>query len=119
MIILGNKDRLTQVLVNLWSNAMKFAAPQEGKIQIELREVKNSLELVFRNNGKAIPLEKQDIIFDRFTQIHDNDLGKPQGSGLGLYICRHILEQHQGTITLTFDPDWATSFQVTLPLPEA
>lgn len=119
MIIMGNKDRLTQVLVNLWSNALKFAAPQAGKIQIELREASNALELVFRNNGKVIPLEKQDIIFDRFTQIQDSDLGKPQGSGLGLYICRHILEQHHGTIALTFDPAWATSFQVTLPIPEA
>ncbi|MGH1437674.1 MAG: ATP-binding protein [Lewinella sp.] len=115
IIIMGNKDRLTQVLVNLWSNALKFADPQEGQIQLELQEVNKTWELVFRNNGKAIPPEKQDTIFDKFTQVQDRNLGKPQGSGLGLYICRHILEQHQGSINLVFHPGWATSFLVRLP----
>lgn len=115
MTIMGNKDRLTQVLVNLWSNTLKFTDPKEGQIQIELHEKNKTLELIFRNNGKTIPPEKQDTIFDRFTQVQDSNLGKPQGSGLGLYICRHILEQHHGSVNLTAHPEWATSFLVRLP----
>ena len=115
-LVLGDKDRLTQVLVNLWSNAIKFCDQEKGEIKIETQLTVNRLNIYFRNNGQSIPVEKRETIFDRFTQIQDDERGKPQGSGLGLYICRHILEQHQGTIIIEEHPQWATSFALSLPL---
>ncbi|MEL7423749.1 MAG: sensor histidine kinase [Bacteroidota bacterium] len=113
--ILGDEDRIIQVLVNLWSNAIKFSDPEEGKIRIETRVVDDNIELYFSNNGKQIPILDRQRIFDRFTQLQDNELGKPQGSGLGLYICQHILEQHNGSIKVDENPNWATSFRIQLP----
>ena len=115
-LVLGDEDRITQVLVNLWSNAIKFCEPDNGTIQISTEEIDGSVHIYFSNNGQEIPLDKRVSIFDRFTQLQDNELGKPQGSGLGLYICRHILEQHQGTIKIVDREGWATSFLITLPL---
>ena len=113
--ILGDEDRITQVLVNLWSNAIKFCDPANGKIILETFLTDNKIELHFRNNGQRIPLSEGQRIFDRFTQLQDNEMGKPQGSGLGLYICQHILEQHKGSISLVENPAWSTSFLVRLP----
>ena len=115
-LVLGDEDRITQVLVNLWSNAIKFCQPDSGIIQVDAQEIDEKLHIYFSNNGQAIPADKRISIFDRFTQLEDNELGKPQGSGLGLYICRHILEQHQGTIEIVDREGWATSFLITLPL---
>lgn len=114
-VVLGDEDRLTQVLVNLWSNAIKFCDPEAGKIQLLTKVSQDQIELHFSNNGQSIPTEDRVNIFDRFTQLQDNELGKPQGSGLGLYICQHILEQHQGQIKLVDSEGWATSFLITLP----
>lgn len=114
--VLGDEDRITQVLVNLWSNAIKFCEPSHGRIKVSTQIKEGTLLVRFSNNGKVIPPEKRITIFDRFTQVQDNELGKPQGSGLGLYICQHILEQHQGTIEIVDEEGWATSFLITLPL---
>lgn len=112
----GNQDRLTQVFVNICANAVKFCAPEGGQISVGIALRGSEVVVRVSNNGTAIPLAQEKIIFDRFTQLQDPTLGKPKGSGLGLYISKHIIERHNGQLSLIFLPDWATTFEVVLPV---
>jgi len=96
--VLGNPDRLTQVIINLLSNAIKFCAPTEGVIQVVLTDQDNLMELRVKDNGNGIPAEAQELIFGQFTQLKQGAQDKPQGTGLGLYITRQIVQQHGGRI---------------------
>lgn len=112
----GNRDRLTQVLVNLISNAIKFTPPPKGHIDIHLSvDPKNAL-LAVSDNGPGISADQQKHIFEKFTQVSDQQRGKPTGSGLGLYITRHIIEQHGGRIEVSSTAGQGATFTITLPL---
>ncbi len=112
----GNSDQLTQVIVNLLSNAVKFANPENGKLWIRLASKAEHAVLEIEDNGKGIPKKDKDLIFERFTQLNDQQLGKPKGSGLGLFICKTIIEQHQGQIFLGKSREKGANFVVQLPL---
>ncbi len=94
----GNPDRLTQVVINLLSNAYKFCSPVQGRISVMLLEATSYIELRVIDNGKGIPPEAQELIFGQFTQLNQGTQDKPQGTGLGLYITRQIVQQHGGRI---------------------
>ncbi|WP_405269530.1 sodium:solute symporter family transporter [Cellulophaga sp. Ld12] len=93
-----DEDRIIQVLYNLLSNALKFCEPESGHIEIDYRLGNEVLEIVVRDNGKGIPLEDIDFIFDKFYQSQHQNTIKPEGSGLGLAITRQIIEKHGGKI---------------------
>ncbi len=114
----GDKDKLMQVLVNLLSNAVKFCDKENGKITIDIFSKNGKAILVVRDNGIGIPIEKQQSIFDRFTQVANQKLGKPTGSGLGLYITKSIVERHSGSISVSSVVEQGSSFLVELPLPK-
>ncbi|MCB0636409.1 MAG: hypothetical protein KDC54_07310 [Lewinella sp.] len=114
--VLGNPDRLTQVVVNLLSNAIKFCPPKDGLIQVRLMTLQGQARLTITDNGPGIPPAQQRIIFDQFTQVSDSQRGKPEGSGLGLYITQQIVRQHQGEITLESQSGQGASFTIILPL---
>jgi signal transduction histidine kinase len=116
VLVLGHHDRLTQVVVNLLSNAIKFCPADKGRIRIELTVQDQQARLAITDNGPGIPSAQQRIIFDQFTQVSDSQRGKPEGSGLGLYITRQIVRQHQGEINLASVPGQGATFVVQLPL---
>ena len=94
----GDSDRILQVLANLLSNAIKFS-PAETTVTVRLEADAESVLLRVSDQGRGIPLEKLDAIFDRFQQVEASDSKKKGGgTGLGLAICRTIVEQHNGTI---------------------
>ncbi|NCP53003.1 MAG: sodium:proline symporter [Flavobacteriales bacterium] len=93
-----DEDRIVQVLTNLLSNALKFTEPNKGKITIEYKMINNFVEVYVIDNGKGIPDEDFEYIFDKFYQSKNQNTIKPHGSGLGLAICKQILEQHHGKI---------------------
>lgn len=106
--------RLEQVLTNLIDNAIKFS-PRDGEIEIGLSV--NSIgmaRLTVTDRGPGIPPEGRDRIFDRFYQARSGDLAS--GMGLGLYICRQIVEQHGGSISAEFPAQGGTRFVVILPI---
>lgn len=119
--VLGPRDRLTQVLINLVGNAIKFAPAEEGRIGVSLEvhstsQQEPSLALIrVQDNGPGIPKEKQDFIFGQFTQISDAESGKPAGSGLGLYISRRIIEQCGGGLHLDTEYHQGAAFIIRLP----
>ena len=91
-------DRIVQVMLNLLSNAVKFCEPGRGRVEIALAEEGGFLRVDVRDNGPGISAEHQEMIFDKFRQAGDTLTGKPQGSGLGLYISRHIVEHFGGRL---------------------
>jgi len=93
----GDADRLLQVLVNLLSNAIKFS-PIGGTVRLDAEQSANELVFRVRDEGRGIPADKLETIFDRFAQVHHLDSAEKGGTGLGLAICRSIVELHQGQI---------------------
>ncbi|MEM9821147.1 MAG: sensor histidine kinase [Bacteroidota bacterium] len=115
----GNEDHLTQVVVNLLSNAIKFCDEENGSIQVELsRKDEHHILLKVMDNGIGIPPSKQAMIFEKFTQVSHQKSGKPKGSGLGLSICKEIVDQHQGNIAVESTVGEKTTFIVNLPIRE-
>ena len=109
-------DRIVQVVVNLLSNAAKFCAAGEGRVEISLAEEAGFLRVDVRDNGPGINTREREIIFDKFRQGRDSVSGQPQGSGLGLYICRRIVEHLGGRIWVASRRGQGSCFSFTLPV---
>jgi len=108
-------DRLMQVLTNLLGNAIKFSS-KGGTVW--LTAGKEGEEFVFRvqDEGKGIPSEKLDQIFDQFRQLDASDSRQQSGVGLGLAICRRIVEQHGGRIWVESEEGKGSVCSFALPL---
>ncbi|MDW8468506.1 MAG: sensor histidine kinase [Burkholderiales bacterium] len=109
-------DRLIQVMLNLLSNAVKFCHPTDGRIEVALAVEDAALRVEVCDNGPGVRPGDEKIIFDKFAQAGDALTGKPQGSGLGLYISRHIVEHHGGRLGVRNRPGGGACFWFTLPL---
>jgi signal transduction histidine kinase/CheY-like chemotaxis protein len=110
----GDPDRMLQVLTNLLSNAIKFSPPEtEVLVEIEMPQD----ELVFRvvDQGRGIPENQLEAVFERFKQVETGDSRQRGGTGLGLTICRTIIQQHGGTIWAERNPERGVSICVKLP----
>jgi signal transduction histidine kinase len=114
----ADHDRLAQVIVNLLSNAIKFSPPG-SKVKIEAVRVDSHLELRVIDQGRGIPEEMQESIFERFVQIDKEDESEKGGSGLGLAISRSIIEQHGGLIGVESKEGQGSTFWCRLPLEES
>ena len=110
-----DEDRILQVLTNLLSNAIKFCEPKTGKIIIDFKLGNEYIEVSVSDNGKGIPEEDHDYIFDKFYQSKHQNTIKPQGSGLGLAITKQIIEKHNGKIWARKDLKSGATLVFTLP----
>jgi signal transduction histidine kinase len=105
-----------QVILNLLSNAAKFCDPAGGRIEVALAEEGAFLRVDVRDNGAGIAAADRDVIFERFRRAGEPLAGKPHGTGLGLHICRRIVERLQGRIWVASGRSGETCFSFTLPL---
>jgi Na+/proline symporter/nitrogen-specific signal transduction histidine kinase len=120
-LLRADRDRLTQVVINLLSNAAKFVPRGEGRIVLRLRVEPDRLCVDVQDNGPGVPAEQRALIFEKFRQGGDA-ANRPQGTGLGLPISRQIVEHFGGHMTLQPDLGQGACFTFTLPLtprPEA
>ena len=108
----GDIDLLTQVFYNLTSNAIKHA---RHIIEIDASYHNNIYRIFVKDDGKGIPSEVHELIFDKFFQAKNQTLKKPEGSGLGLAICKRIVEMHQGRIWVESKEENGASFIVEIP----
>jgi len=115
-----DRDKFEKILFNLLSNAFKYTH-SKGSIEVSINsEAANKeneeVEIIVRDSGIGIPIDKLDKIFERFFQndIHDN-ITNP-GTGIGLAITREFVKLHNGKISVTSEPDKGTSFKLTLPV---
>ena len=107
-----DEDRIQQVLINLLSNALKFA---KEKVELLAYEQDESIVIKVRDDGPGVPEEEKPYIFDKFFQAKNQTSKKPVGSGLGLAISRKIVEHHGGKISVERE-DGYTSFSFTIPI---
>src|ERR1700687_1538388 len=110
----GDADRILQVLTNLLSNAIKFSPPA-STVRIHTEATSDSILLKVADEGRGIPTDKLDTIFDRFQQVEPSDARQKGGTGLGLAICRSIVQQHSGSIWAQRKLGVGTTLYVMLP----
>lgn len=113
-VVLGDADRLLQVLANLLSNAVKFS-PRGACVQVSLRRHGGGFRISVRDQGPGIPDAFRPRVFERFAQADGSDARQKGGTGLGLHICRVIVERHGGRIGFDTRPGRGTAFHVDLP----
>jgi two-component system, NtrC family, sensor histidine kinase KinB len=111
----ADANKITWVLTNLISNALRYTAPG-GHIRLSCERIGPHLHLFVKDDGAGIPYEYQSRIFDKFVRV-ENDRST-EGSGLGLAICREIIRAHGGTIWVESIPGEGSTFTFTLPLAE-
>jgi len=110
----GDARRLSQVLLNLVGNAIKFT--DQGKVEIQGKRAGEFFELSVVDTGFGIAPEDQKRIFDEFQQVDNTSTRKKGGTGLGLSISRKIVELHGGSITVESEIGKGSTFKVTVPI---
>ncbi len=112
--VLGDRDRLVQLFLNLLDNALKYTPPG-GQICVRVRRAAASWEIQVADSGPGIPPEHLPHLFDRFYRVDTSRARETGGLGLGLAIAQAIAHQHGGAITVASIPGQGTTFAVTLP----
>jgi PAS domain S-box-containing protein len=112
--VLGDPARVQQVLVNLLSNALKFT--EAGHVGLDVRAEDGKLRFEVSDTGSGVRLEDQERIFAAFTQLPNQTTGGAPGSGLGLTICKELLDLMGGKIGVTSEPGRGSRFHFELPL---
>jgi PAS domain S-box-containing protein len=113
--VLGDGDRLMQVLGNLLSNAIKYS-PDGGEVCVRTRLNGGAVEVAVEDHGRGIPPEFISRLFGRYERYEDTHAGKIIGTGLGLAITRQIVEMHGGKITVDSALGSGSEFRFTVPL---
>jgi PAS domain S-box-containing protein len=116
--VLADRDRITQVMVNLISNAVKFS-PEGSEIVIRCNALSNCMKVSVIDQGAGIPSEAINRLFDPFQQAHPAHDTAAGGFGLGLAICKKLVEQHDGQIGVESTEGCGSEFWFTLPLAAA
>lgn len=112
-------DRIKQVLTNLIKNSLKATSPKTGKVEVSLEEKQNEVVVSVKDNGRGIPPSAKDKIFKKFYQVDTTSTREKGGSGLGLSICKGIVEAHGGTIWMQSNVPQGTIFSFTIPKSDA
>ena len=113
-LVRGDRGRLVQVMVNLISNAVKFT--ERSPVVCRAHTDGGSLLISVEDRGMGIPAGSLNDIFDKFKQVGDTLTSKPTGTGLGLPICRQIVEHHGGSIWVESEEGQGSIFYFNLPI---
>lgn len=111
LLMFWDRSRIDQVMVNLISNAIKYAP---GPIKVEVKRISDYIQIAVRDEGPGLRPELQARIFDRFERLGVSR--NISGLGLGLFIVKQIIEGHQGTITVNSKEGKGTEFIIQLPI---
>ncbi|MDP6925418.1 MAG: HAMP domain-containing sensor histidine kinase [Candidatus Scalindua sp.] len=111
--IVGDSDKLKQVVINLVSNAVKFT--QEGPIICRARKINDEVTISVIDKGIGIAEDDQEKIFEKFSQVRNGLTDKVKGTGLGLAICKEIIVHHGGRIWVESERGKGSNFTFTLP----
>jgi|GEM_PF-1167708 len=113
-VIRGDRDRIIQVLVNLISNAVKFT--DQGAVTVSAVREDGFLRISVADTGIGIAKKDFAKVFEKFNQVRSGITDRPKGTGLGLPICKHIVESHDGRIWFESTPGKGSIFTFTLPI---
>ena len=113
-VVLADPDRIVQALTNLVGNAIKFS-PAGTEVAMEAASEGEEVRFTVRDQGRGIPKENLEAIFERFRQVDASDRREKGGTGLGLAIARAIVAEHGGRIWAESEPGRGAAFHFTLP----
>jgi len=113
--ILGDEDRIKQLMSNLINNAIKYS-PDGGQITITMRQVEDRVQLKIEDEGIGIPRHALPQLFSKFYRVDNSDSRKIGGTGLGLAICQEIVRSHEGMIHVESTEGVGSAFIVELPI---
>jgi signal transduction histidine kinase len=114
LVLMADPDRLTQVMLNLLSNAAKFVPAPGGRVDVSLSSDDGGVTVAVKDNGPGVNAQQQALIFEKFRQGGDA-ANRPQGTGLGLPISRQIVEHFGGRLWLESQPGQGARFCFYLP----
>lgn len=115
IIIEADGHRLTEVIDNLISNAIKYS-PKETTIFVDVKVENEKVLFLVKDNGLGISISDMDKIFGKFQKLSSKPTGNETSTGLGLYIVKKIIEKHDGKIWVESDLDKGSTFYVSLPM---
>ena len=110
----GDVDKLIQVVINLISNAVKFT--EKGSVTCRASKADNDIVVSVIDTGIGIAKEHREAVFEKYKQIDNANKGAPKGTGLGLPICKEIIEHHGGKIWAESNAVGGSNFSFTLPI---
>lgn len=110
---LWDADRLTQVIRNLLSNAIKYS-PCGGRVLVKIEESEKAVAVSIADHGLGIAPDAVPKLFDRFYRA-PGTAGSVRGMGVGLHVCKQLVEAHGGTISVASEPGWGTTITFRLP----
>jgi signal transduction histidine kinase len=111
--VLVDQDRMREVITNLFDNAIKYT--EQGKITIGLTGDQQVAQIYLKDTGVGIPSEDIPHLFQKFYRVDNSSTRTIGGTGLGLYICRKIVELYQGRIWVESEPGKGSTFFINLP----
>jgi two-component system C4-dicarboxylate transport sensor histidine kinase DctB len=117
LIVYGNAIQLEQVFINLLENAIKYS-PNGGRIEVSTEAAESAVRFTVRDEGMGIPAHAQGRVFERFHRVDPNMTQGVGGTGLGLYICREIVEHMNGRIWVASTEGAGATFTFELPAAE-
>ncbi len=112
--IRADERKFKQILLNLLSNAVKFT-PDGGSIEVRATRDATGIEVSVRDTGIGIAPQDKEAVFEEFRQVGRNYMSKQEGTGLGLALCKRLVELHGGRIWLESAPGHGSTFFFTLP----
>ncbi|HKB45082.1 MAG TPA: HAMP domain-containing sensor histidine kinase, partial [Chitinophagaceae bacterium] len=113
--IYADKDRISQVLLNLLTNAIKYS-PDADNVEVYVEGNKEHAIIKVKDHGIGIDKKDQNRIFERFYRVEGKSEQTYPGFGIGLFIANEIIQRHTGTISIKSEKGKGTVFTVTLPL---
>lgn len=114
IILRLDRDAVTQALINLIDNAIKYSVSRK-EVEVRIVSGAREVEVLVRDWGIGIPPEERDKVFDKFYRAASASRHNPQGVGLGLKIVKHIMEAHGGTVRVEPAPGQGTVFRLAFP----
>ena len=113
--LLGDADKFDQILTNLLSNAIKYS-PMGGDVTIKVEASDQDLTIAIIDQGMGIAPDKLERVFEKFERVDNRDTRQAGGTGIGLFLVKHLVERHEGTIDVASDVGLGSTFTVHLPL---
>ena len=118
ILVVADRNRIRQVLINLIDNAIKYGREYNGHVLVSLTPGRNGVRIAVRDNGNGIAPEHQARVFERFYRVEKSRTRAAGGTGLGLAISKHIVEAHKSTISIRSAVGEGTAMEFKLPKPK-